>query len=193
MIRKHFRQREPIIDALKKYKSGYFTVTDLGQYIIRVEFEDNIKYIIFETIEIYQNIDDYFIFLKTIDEIGCTPQNSYRLPYFAGVSGNDLGEFLLGPNETISLDLDINIHFDKFPVDFNIYGINRFITYLNIVKGQTPIFKGNNLFSEYITYFVDIITEADGKVNTILPLKFKDMSPHGKILDDIFDKLHKGV
>ncbi len=184
-----FNHRTSIMDALKKHPILKEAEIELISYFgLAITMNNNTKFLIFEPSAVYTKIDEQINLLTTISDAECSPSNSYRIPYFAGLSGSDLGYFLLGPDQVID-NLNIKINFDILPVDFNLSGIRRFLNYLNMLDSQIPIFKSNNNISLYIEYFVGLIEDNDFKINTILPLMFKDMFPSGEILQKIFDEV----
>jgi len=177
-----------IIRTISHYNDGQFDTIMINNYI--VEIKDNItgnyKYIIFEPQSIYLKIDELTKFFVELDEAKFKSEHILRLPFFAGCSGYDLGDFLL--NQTTSIgELDIPINFSILPADFNSYGLNRFLNYVDTLKSVVPIFKGNNNFTSYISYFEKVIEEKDDKILQVIPITFIKRSTKTPFLNAIIE------
>lgn len=185
------RHKLQIIDALKKdisFKEA--EIQTLGHFglVVTLNSTTDPKFLILESSKVYQSIEEQSRLLEIISSSGCTAENSYRIPFFSGLSGADLGNFLLGPGKVIE-GISLDVGFDVLPVDFNYYGIKRFLNYLNIIRNQPPVFGGNNRFEMYEEYFVDLMVKNDFKINMILPTVFMEIFPNGSILEELFEEV----
>jgi len=177
-----------IIKSIIEYKEGYYEVKNLNDFIFQIMTkEGKPKYLIFEPVEIYQKIDSLTEFLTILDKIEFETEDILRIPFFAGCSGYDIGYFITGNHITIDKKLNREISFEVLPADFNAYGLNRFLNYVDMLYDTHPIFKGNNNFSSYIEYFEKIIKEKDDKINMVLPLNFIKRSTKTPFLKAIID------
>jgi hypothetical protein len=189
-----------IYNSLKSQEGAFYTMKNLTDDI----FEFNIlngsqkhakKYIIFERLDIYRNLDDLLKFLEIISGPifrDVDSENILRIPFFAGCSGFDLAQLLM-PNTQISLDikLDQKISFERMPSDFNTEGSKRFCNYLNLIKNTEPIYRSNNNYSDYKQYFNNIVSKNSWKVNLILPYAFLYLPCNKEAVIDIYKEIEE--
>lgn len=182
-------RQERIVNIIQDYKEGYFEIERINRYIVLIKSNyHSDKYISFDEPEVYQNIDDFIKYALLIQDL---PENAdiLRMPFFAGCSGYDLGNFLLDEDKSLDIGLELEVDFSVDPVDFNINGLRYFLDYLdNILKAQ-PIFKGQNNFTAYVEYFIDKIEAKEWRINLILPLAYQTLHPDSIALQTIFAAL----
>jgi hypothetical protein len=121
-------------------------------------------------------------------KIICNNQNAFlRIPFFAGFSGYDIGDFI-SPSSQISIDINLNldISFEILPADFNSLGLQRFCGYLETIKNNNLIYSSKNNFEDYQEYFIKILKERDWKINTILPSSMLKLCPNNEKLVELF-------
>jgi len=172
--------------------SDNIDINFITENIIEISMENNnYFYIIYEPIEVFIESKKFIAFIKKLNSIEFKSNHLLRIPFFAGCSGYDIGYFLYGENITISKNMDIKINFSVEVADFNILGLNRFLNYMEILKNDRPIFKGNNNYSEYIQYFLDKITSSQSFVD-IIPIKeLSKLYPQNEFIKDIISKHEK--
>jgi len=171
-----------------------FDIEEISPSIIKFSTEGRPtkdKFIVLEKVDVYRNIDDLVSLLKEFEHLPKNP-SVMRIPFFAGVSGHDLGNFLL-PDTQISMDLilDVPISFEVYPADFNIAGSNRFAVYLNMKKNQTPVYRSNDNFMDYEKYFLQEIENNEGRLNTIIPFEYSYLFPNNLAIQSLFKKFEE--
>jgi len=182
-----------ILNVIKEHEGGFFKVNQLNNYISEViDANNNFFYIIYESIEVYTKMDNFIDFSIETSQIDFFSDNLLRIPFFAGCSSYDLGNFLYGDNRSLDQEIDYSLLFEREPIDFNFYGLERFITYLDIIKRQPPIFKSNNIYENYIEYFMQKIDAVEGRYRMILPLgQLLKLKPENQFLLDLIQKIEE--
>lgn len=180
-----------IKNNLRSLASSGFEYTELSKNIHKVEDTKGPKYVIFEPVEIYRNIDDMIEFLNELQlpELRQVPLNNIlRIPFFAGCTGFDLGNLII-PDSQFSTDIALNfeINFTTLPVDFNFAGATRFAKYLQIIKNRPPVYKSANNYSNYQEYFNKILEDKEFRVNTFLPIEYKILFESNEAVQTLFD------
>jgi len=177
--------------------SGYITsysdnieINFLTDTILEIRLENNdYFYIIYESLKVYISSKTAISFIEDLNSIEFKSSNFLRIPFFAGCSGYDIGNFLYGKNQTISENLDNKIFFEVPVADFNILGLKRFLNYMEIQKNLPPIFNGNNNYSEYLQYFLDKINSSKS-YNEVMPLKeLQKLYPDNGFIKEIHELL----
>jgi len=174
-----------ITGYIKSY-SDDIIINFITDNIIEIQLENNdYFYIIYEPLKIYFRTKEIISFLEDLNSIEFKSNNFLRIPFFAGCSGYDIGNFLYNDNRTISENLDEKIFFEAPVVDFNILGLKRFINYIDMQKGIKPNYNGNNNYSEYLQYFLDKINSSKS-YNEVMPLKeLQKLYPGNEFIKEI--------
>jgi hypothetical protein len=182
-------KKNNIIKAIADFKKIKFDITELKDNIYEIVNQDKIFYIVFEPENIFTSIDHLLDFKIALSSIDFKSKNILRIPYFAGCSGFDLGYFLLEENTSISDNIDYNIDYSILPVDFNYYGFERYLNYMDILIKNYPIFKGNNNILYHYEYFIKTREEVDGKINLVIPLAFIRCFRTQRFLNELVERL----
>jgi hypothetical protein len=176
--------------SLLKLKDMGIQYEEIDPNIIKIKNADYQKYIIFEPKEIYTRVDAFITFMDNINKhkiMGNNQNAILRIPFFAGCSGYDIGDFI-SPSSQISIDINLNldISFEILPADFNSLGLQRFCGYLETIKNNNLIYSSKNNFEDYQEYFIKILKERDWKINTILPSSMLKLCPNNEKLVELF-------
>jgi hypothetical protein len=154
-------------------------IKKLSDYVFKLSEEHlpKNKFIIIEPQEIYTNSQEAIKFFDELNKIDFENSNISdieRLPFFAGYSDVELGNFLSSRNEVKIEPFAIKIHFNILPADFNVIGLERFLNYLIIIQKKFPIFKGINNFDNYNRTINGEITRT-GKIQVVIPHYLLDL------------------
>jgi len=175
--------RGELVQLIYDYKDDYFKIESLNQYISKTINPNtgDIKFIVFEPQECFTSINKLVELKLAISEVGCSPSNTLRVPFFSGVDSKILANFLEQPSGIFNTKY--NIDFNIFPSDFNIQGIKRFINYIEHIYKSGDI-DSINSYSSYIKYFKNIILIDKTPINIIIPMEVSEIY-NGVLYDDL--------
>ena len=183
--------KKTIVQSIYDYNDDYYRIESINEYISKItdpETED-IKYLVFEPSRIYTSIEDLMKLVTYLNDSTYTPENTLRIPFFAGCGSSDLSYFITGKNN-ITFSTNLEIKYGVLPSDFNISGLFRYFNYMSLLSNSYPVFNTKNSIENHIEYLIKEIQEKEN-INLVLPSKFLGLVPDEPFLSKIIKKIQE--
>lgn len=130
-------------------------------------------YLIFESSNIYTKVEELIRVLTDIQTKIPKGSMIMEIPFFIGLNSNTLSSYLTGVSE--NGDFHIPYSFEVLPADFNIQGLNKFATYVNLLKNKPPVYNDLATYDELKNYLVELtVGRYNGQLERVLPIYLRD-------------------
>lgn len=150
------------------------------------------KYLLIEKKDIYQDVEELIEVLKVQSEIVKNKKEIMVIPFYSGINSYDLADFF---DVEISEDFRgyrSEINFDLVPANFNIQGLQRFVSHLNTLKDKAPVFRTETTFKDIKEYLANlIVSKYQNQSERVIPkyaLEF-DSKISGNTINEIFKEV----